>query len=185
MNFEKNTTIATLALGLRPRQGLARLQAKGGSPGVKESVREWTLTLRRELPPWELDSRWTFECSESNCKGQNQMDWGIFYTIRNLLKFRCLKWARMTHLGIWNTNYGQKKGQESNWQFDPWPLKVGNWPDFLACKWCATYRWKVLDEGYNFVSDFISMRISGLSFWESWDKMPFGCGPCGKAQSIL
>jgi len=40
LNFEKNTTIATLALGLRPRQGLARLQAKGGSPGVKESVRE-------------------------------------------------------------------------------------------------------------------------------------------------
>jgi hypothetical protein len=32
--------VTTLALGLRPRQGLARLQAKRKSPGVKENVRE-------------------------------------------------------------------------------------------------------------------------------------------------
>jgi len=32
--------VATLALGLQPRQGLARLQAKRGSLGMKESVRE-------------------------------------------------------------------------------------------------------------------------------------------------
>jgi len=32
--------VTTLALGLRPRQGLARLRAKRGSPGMKESVRE-------------------------------------------------------------------------------------------------------------------------------------------------
>jgi len=32
--------IPTLALGSRPRQGLARLQAKRGSPGVKENVME-------------------------------------------------------------------------------------------------------------------------------------------------
>jgi hypothetical protein len=29
--------------------------------------------------------------------------------------------------------------------------------DFFACKWCVTYRWKVVDEGYNFVLDFISI----------------------------
>jgi len=46
------------------------------------------------------------------------MDWEVFYTIEKLLKYRCLKWAHMTHLDIWNTSYGQKKGQESNWQFD-------------------------------------------------------------------
>jgi hypothetical protein len=35
----------------------------------------------------------------------------------------------MTHLDIYNTSYGKKKGQESNWQFDYRPQKVGNRPD--------------------------------------------------------
>jgi hypothetical protein len=54
------------------------LRAKRGSPKVKESVKEWTFTLPRELPPWELESRWIFECSKSNCKGQNPMDWEVY-----------------------------------------------------------------------------------------------------------
>jgi hypothetical protein len=29
------------------------------------------------------------------------------------LELRCLKWARIAHLDIWNTSYGQKKGRES------------------------------------------------------------------------
>jgi hypothetical protein len=52
----------------------------------------------------------------------------------------------MTDLDTKNTSYGQKKGQESNWQFDSRPLKVENGPDLLACKWCATYHWKDLDK---------------------------------------
>jgi hypothetical protein len=62
------------------------------------------------------------------------------------------------HLDIWNTSYGQKKGWESNWQFDSRPLKVGNRPDFRACRCHATYHWKALDEGYNFALDLISIR---------------------------
>jgi hypothetical protein len=46
------------------------------------------------------------------------MAYGILYIIKKLLKRRCLKWARIAHLDIWNTSYGQKNGQESNWQFD-------------------------------------------------------------------
>ncbi len=65
----------------------------------------------------------------------------------------CLNWARMTHLDISNTSYGQKKGRELNWQFDSRPLKVGNCPDFLACRWHATYHWKIFDKGYNFALD--------------------------------
>jgi hypothetical protein len=38
--------------------------------------------------------------------------------------------------------------------------KVGNRPNFLTCKWCATYPWKAFDEGYNFVLNLIS--IGGL-----------------------
>jgi len=158
-------TVATLALGLWPRQGLARLWAKRRKLGVKESVREWTVTFPREFPPWELESRWTFKCSKSDYRGQNPMDWVVLYTIENLLKRRCLKWARITHLDIWNTSYGQKKGHESNWQFDSRPLKVGNRPDFVACKWRARYFWKAFDESYNFASDIISIRGLHAKLW--------------------
>ncbi len=33
------------------------------------------------------------------------------------------KWPHMNHLDICSPCYGQKKGQESNWQFDSRPLK--------------------------------------------------------------
>jgi hypothetical protein len=86
------------------------------------------------------------------------LTWIYIYIIGKILKWRCLKWACITHLDIWNTSYGQKKGQESNWQFDSWPLKVGNRPDFLVCRQRATYRWKDFDEGYNFALDLILVR---------------------------
>jgi len=38
-----------------------------------------------------LESRWTPEFLESNCRGQNSMDCKIIYIIRKLLKHRCLK----------------------------------------------------------------------------------------------
>jgi hypothetical protein len=92
---------------------------------------------------------------ECNCRGQNPLHWKVLYINEKILKHRCLKWARMTHLDIWNTSYGQKKGRKSNWQFDSRPLKVGNWPDFLAFRWRATCRWKDVDEGYNFGLDLV------------------------------
>jgi hypothetical protein len=67
--------------------------------------------------------------------------------------------------GIWNTSYGQKKGRESNWQFDSRPLKVRNRHDFLACRWRVTYRWKDLNEGYNFVLEFISIEGLHAKLW--------------------
>jgi hypothetical protein len=93
------------------------------------------------------------------------MDWGLIYNIRKILKFKCLKWARMTHLDIWNTSYGQKKGWESNWQFDSQPLKVENRPDFLMWRWHATYCWKSLDDGYNFALDLISIGSLHTKLW--------------------
>ncbi len=81
------------------------------------------------------------------------------------MELRCLKWACMIHLDIWNTSYGQKKGRESNWQFDSRPLKVGNRPDFIMCGWHATYHWKSLDEGYNFALDLISIKGLQKKLW--------------------
>jgi hypothetical protein len=45
------------------------------------------------------------------------------------------------------------------------PLKVKNQPDFLACRWCATYRWKALDKGYNFALDLIAIKGLHAKLW--------------------
>ncbi len=75
-----------------------------------------------------LESRWTLECLESNCKGQNPMDRRVLYIIGKLLKCRCLiglawpfghlkhklwpkerLWVKLT---IW---FPTIKSQESTW----------------------------------------------------------------------
>ncbi len=155
-------------------------------PGVWKSVREWTFTLSSELPLGELESRWTFKYLESNFRGQNPLEQKVSYIIRKILECKCLKWAHMTHLGSWNINYGQKKGRESNWQFDSWPLKVKNRFDFLVYRWRDTYRWKALDEGYNFSLDLTSIGGLHTKLWafkvarvpsgSPRTKMTFGCG---------
>jgi hypothetical protein len=124
------------------------------------------LSLTLEIPSTSISclySRWlAATCSHWLFP---PMDWRIIYIIEKLLKCRCLQWARMTHLDIWNTSYGQKKGRESNWQFDSQPLKVKNRPNLLACRWCATYHWKDLNKGYNFASDLISIRGLHVKLW--------------------
>jgi hypothetical protein len=94
-------------LGLAPKA--KRLQGCGprGSSGVTShipgSVRKCEGVnphLLRQLPLWEMESRWTFEISESNFKGQNWMACGILYIIWKFLKRKCLKWARIIHLDI-------------------------------------------------------------------------------------
>jgi hypothetical protein len=92
-----------------------------------------------------LEFLWSFEFSKRNFKGENLLDWGLTYTIENLLKHRCLKWVHMIHLSTYNTSYGQKKGQGSKSQFDSWQLKVRNDLDLGVCKECDTsfkrFRW--------------------------------------------
>jgi hypothetical protein len=68
-----------------------------------------------------MESRWIPETLESDFKGQKSMACGFFHIIGKLLERKCLKWARIAHLDIWNTSYDQKKGQESNCQFDSQP----------------------------------------------------------------
>jgi hypothetical protein len=86
---------------------------------------------------------------------------GALYIIEKLLKRRCLKWARIAHLDISNTSYGQKKGRESNSResanFDSRTLIVGNRPEILGWRRLATYRWKALNESYNFSLDRVAI----------------------------
>jgi len=67
--------------------------------------------------------------------------------------------------GSSSTSYGQKKGQKSNCQFDSQPLEVKNFHNFLVCRWHATYHWKALNKGYNFSSNFISIRGLHTKLW--------------------
>jgi hypothetical protein len=112
-----------------------------------------------------LESSGSLKNSEVDCRGQNTSHWGFLYTVGKVLKCRCPKWPHISHLDICSTSYGQKKGRESNWQFDSRPLKVKNQPDPGMCRWSATHRWKAFHERYNFASDLIP--IEGLS-WELW-----------------
>jgi hypothetical protein len=166
-------------------------------------MREWTLTLPRQLPLWERESRWTPKTSEINFRGQNSNYYGVLYIIGKLLERRCLKWAHIAHLDIWNTSYGQRKGWESNCQFDFQLEKVGNRFDLLGYKGRATYCWKVLNKSYNFALNCISIwgllvklwgskiarvpigAISGLPLRSPGREKPFGCGLRGQPQSIL
>jgi hypothetical protein len=79
-----------------------------------------------EMGTWE--SYGTPKNSEFDCRGQNTLPWSVLYTVGKVLKRTCWKWPRMGHSDIYNTSYVWKKGQESNWQFDSRPLKVGNRP---------------------------------------------------------
>jgi len=122
-----------------------------------------------------MESRWTPETLESDCRGQNSMARGVLYIIEKLLERRCLKWARLAHLNIWNTSYGQKKGRESNCQFDSRPQKVGNRPLPDVRFESATRRWKALDKSYNFASDRIAIRGLLAKLWGSKvSRVPFG-----------
>jgi hypothetical protein len=103
---------------------------------------------------------WTPKISKSNLRDQNSMGCGILYIIGKLLERKYLKCSCIAHLDIWNASYGQKKGRESNCQFDFRPEKVRNRPKILGYRGRATYHWKALNESYNVALDCIS--IGGL-----------------------
>jgi hypothetical protein len=49
------------------------------------------------------------------------------YIIVKVLKCKYQKWIHtLQYLEFWVENYGQKKGHESNSQFDSWKLKAKN-----------------------------------------------------------
>jgi hypothetical protein len=116
-----------------------------------------------EKGTWE--SQRTPKNSELNCRSQNTSHWNVFYTIGKVLKCTCPKWPRMSHLDIYSTSYGRKKGRESNWQFDSRPLKVENQLDPSVCKWSATHRWKALEENSRFGLNLVPIGGRGEKLW--------------------
>jgi hypothetical protein len=96
----------------------------------------------------DLESFKTSECSEFDSRSQNTSHRGVLSVVGKVLKCGCLKCPRIGHLDICSPSYGQKKGRESNWQFDSRPLKVGNRPLPDLRIESARCRWKDLNEGY-------------------------------------
>jgi hypothetical protein len=76
---------------------------------------------------------------------------GVLYIIGKVSERRCLKWARIAHLDIWNTSYGQKKG---------WELTR-----FSCVQMACNIPWKALNEAYNFASNLISIRSLYTKLW--------------------
>jgi hypothetical protein len=152
---------------------------------------------------WEFGVLRTPEFLEFDRKGQNTSPWGVLSVIGKVLKCKCPKWLCIGHLDICSPSYGQKKGRESNWQFDSRPLKVGNRPSPYVRWGSATRHWKSLEEGYKFGSNLVLIwgrgeklrcpKASGVQnrdsfmtpLWESREKVPFGCKCGGEAQRIL
>jgi hypothetical protein len=154
----------------------------------------------------DLESSATPECLEFDSRDQNTLYWGVLNVIGKVLKCRCPKCPRIGHLDICSPSYGQKKGRESNRQFDSRPLKVGNRPLPDIRIGSATWRWKAFEESYNFGSNLVLIRLGsreiwahkvpglqpgqfrnnfGTPTWESREKEPFGCSLRGVAQRIL
>jgi hypothetical protein len=108
---------------------------------------------------WELESFGTPECLELNSKGQNTLHWGVLGVVGKVLKRKYRKCPSIGNSDICSPSYGQKKGWESR------PLKVGNQPFSDVQFKSATWRWKDLDEGYNFGLDLITIQLCS---WELW-----------------
>jgi hypothetical protein len=106
----------------------------------------------------KLESHETLKNLELNFRGQISLHSSVLYVIEKVLKCRCTKWPRMSHLDVCSPSYGQTKGWESNCQFDSRPLKVGNQPLSDVCSKSATWRWKALEESYNFGSNLAMIR---------------------------
>jgi hypothetical protein len=151
----------------------------------------------------KMESSGTPENLEDDLRGQIYSPWCVLYINEKLLKRRCPKWPHIAHLDIFSPSYGQKKGRESNWQFDSWPLKVRNRPLLDVASRSATRRWKALDKSYNFGLELVPIQVqgeelqpskvpglqpgtvSGLQLGSPGKKKPFGCSLGRKLQSIL
>ncbi len=116
--------VATLALGSRPRQGLAKVRAKKEAreshfmlPGVQ---RVWWKELSHSQVNSHVGS-WSFG-GLSNVQRAIEgvkIHWIKVFLISLESSWNVdVEWACMIHLNIRNTSYGQKKGRESIWQFD-------------------------------------------------------------------
>ncbi len=88
-------------------------------------------------------------------------------TIKKVLKHKCLKFPHIVHLNLNCISYEQKKGQESNWEFDfrpqiPW--KQGSNKVQLEC---VIHHWKDIYKGYKILSSYFQNTFNLRKIWMS------------------
>jgi hypothetical protein len=105
--------------------------------------------------------RRTPENSKLDCRDQISSHLSVLSVIGKVLKCKCPKWSRIGHLDICSPSYEQKKGRESNWQFDSRPLKDENRHVLNVCSGSETWRWKALFKGYKFGLDLVPIGGRG------------------------
>jgi hypothetical protein len=110
--------LATTARGYKVAGQVGDLGALHMLPGVQ---RVWGnepshSQVNSHVGSWSPER--TPKSSERDCRGQNSLPWRVLYIIGKVLKCRCPKWPRMSHLDVCSSSYGQKKGRESNYQFE-------------------------------------------------------------------
>jgi hypothetical protein len=138
-----NQIVTTLTLGSRPRQrglqGCGPREAGSHITYSRECKKVWGSEpshsqMNSHVGSWSLER--TPESSERNCRGQNSLPWRVLYIIGKILKSRCPKWPRMSHLDVCSPSYEQKKGRESKlpvWEKKtPDQKKSGIDPIYLA-----------------------------------------------------
>jgi hypothetical protein len=150
------------------------------------------LSVRMKLTPksGNLESSGTPKNSVFEFRGQNTSHWGVLCTIEKVLKCRCPKWPRMSHLDISSTSYGRKKGRESVW-LPTTKSRESTWSRCMQVK-CDMplkssqqelqlwFRTRPDPSSGREVMDAQSpenpSRDSfGTPPWESREKVPFGC----------
>jgi hypothetical protein len=134
-----------------------------------------------------LESSGTPENSEDDLEDQNNSHWGVLGVIGKVLNRRYRKCPHIVDLDICSPSYGQKKGRESNWQFDSRPLKVKNRPapDVRFGSAIRRRGEELCPPKVPGVQNRDTWVDFGTPTWESREFVPFGCGCGGVSHSIL
>ncbi len=121
-----------------------------------DQVWGWSPTLGKV---GDLESSGTPECVELNNKGQNTSHWGVFGVIEKVLKRRYRKWPHIWPFGHLQPKLWAKEG--SGVKLIVWLPTIKSQESMPSRIWfeCATWRWKDLDEGYNFGLDLVAIQL--------------------------
>jgi hypothetical protein len=174
-------------------------------PDFEGSVRS-PLTLEKGT----LESFGTPKSLEYDFKGQNTSHWDVFYTVGKVLKCRCPKWPRMSHLDIIQGHFGHLK--HKLWLKEGPRVKLTVWLSTTKSRkstrsWCVQVECntplknsqrelqvffrphpnrRLEREVMNAQNPGSPNRDSfGTPLWESRDKESFECGCSGVTQRIL
>jgi hypothetical protein len=112
-----------------------------------------------------MESRRIPKTLETNLMGQNSMACGVSLYHWKALGTQMSKMGSHCSFGHLKHKLWPKEGLGV--KLPVWLLtrKVGNRSDLLSCKQRATYRWKALDETYNFASTSPRSEVCSQSYW--------------------